>query len=171
MGLGSTRNPTSGSTRSGPRSSQGWSAAFFWRFACHGGHRDDRTLMDARSRRQRDFHANLNGPVSKLARCAIYTRKSTEHNLDLEFNSLDAQREACEAYIKSQVHEGWRLMPAGTTMGPSPAPRSSALRDPMADSKKRRRAERPSGPPPASTSTPPSTSNSRLTGALDCTRN
>jgi site-specific DNA recombinase len=47
----------------------------------------------------------------KLTRCAIYTRKSTEHNLDLEFNSLDAQREACEAYIKSQAHEGWRLVP------------------------------------------------------------
>jgi site-specific DNA recombinase len=47
----------------------------------------------------------------KLLRCAIYTRKSTEHNLDLEFNSLDAQREACEAYIKSQAHEGWRLIP------------------------------------------------------------
>jgi site-specific DNA recombinase len=43
--------------------------------------------------------------------CAIYTRKSTEHNLDLAFNSLDAQREACEAYIKSQAHEGWRLIP------------------------------------------------------------
>jgi DNA invertase Pin-like site-specific DNA recombinase len=47
----------------------------------------------------------------KVYRCAIYTRKSTEHNLDLEFNSLDAQREACEAYIKSQAHEGWRLVP------------------------------------------------------------
>src|SRR5215211_8631161 len=47
----------------------------------------------------------------KMLRCAIYTRKSTEHNLDLEFNSLDAQREACEAYIKSQAHEGWRLVP------------------------------------------------------------
>ena len=47
----------------------------------------------------------------KLARCAIYTRKSTEHNLDLEFNSLDAQRESCEAYIKSQAHESWRLVP------------------------------------------------------------
>src|SRR5712675_1514139 len=46
-----------------------------------------------------------------LFRCAIYTRKSTEHNLDLEFNSLDAQREACEAYVKSQAHEGWRLVP------------------------------------------------------------
>src|SRR6266511_609742 len=51
------------------------------------------------------------GPVSKLARCAIYTRKSTEYNLELAFNSLDAQREACEAYIKSQAHEGWRLIP------------------------------------------------------------
>jgi len=47
----------------------------------------------------------------KIARCAIYTRKSTDHNLDLEFNSLDAQREACEAYIKSQAQEGWRLVP------------------------------------------------------------
>jgi len=46
-----------------------------------------------------------------LARCAIYTRKSTEYNLELAFNSLDAQREACEAYIKSQAHEGWRLIP------------------------------------------------------------
>lgn len=41
-------------------------------------------------------------------RCAIYTRKSTEHGLELEFNSLHAQREACEAYIKSQMHEGWQ---------------------------------------------------------------
>jgi site-specific DNA recombinase len=47
----------------------------------------------------------------KPQRCAIYTRKSTEHNLDLAFNSLDAQREACEAYIKSQSHEGWKLIP------------------------------------------------------------
>src|SRR5436305_7726092 len=53
----------------------------------------------------------MNGPVSTLARCAIYTRKSTEYNLELAFNSLDAQREACEAYIKSQAHEGWRLIP------------------------------------------------------------
>jgi DNA invertase Pin-like site-specific DNA recombinase len=54
----------------------------------------------------------MNGPVSKLARCAIYTRKSTEYNLELAFNSLNAQREACEAYIKSQAHEGWRRIPA-----------------------------------------------------------
>ena len=49
--------------------------------------------------------------MPKAQRCAIYTRKSTDHNLDLAFNSLDAQREACEAYIKSQAHEGWRLDP------------------------------------------------------------
>ena len=47
----------------------------------------------------------------KSVRCAVYTRKSSEHNLDLEFNSLHAQREACEAYIKSQIHEGWALIP------------------------------------------------------------
>src|SRR5689334_18124349 len=52
----------------------------------------------------------MDNPGNKVFRCAIYTRKSTEHNLDLEFNSLDAQREACEAYIKSQAHEGWRLV-------------------------------------------------------------
>src|SRR6476620_3415439 len=47
----------------------------------------------------------------KLLRCAIYTRKSTEHGLEQEFNSLHAQREACEAYIKSQASQGWRLLP------------------------------------------------------------
>jgi site-specific DNA recombinase len=52
----------------------------------------------------------MDRPGQKLLRCAIYTRKSTEHNLDLEFNSLDAQREACAAYIKSQAQEGWRLV-------------------------------------------------------------
>jgi DNA invertase Pin-like site-specific DNA recombinase len=52
----------------------------------------------------------MSGSLKNASRCAIYTRKSTEHNLDLEFNSLDAQREACEAYIKSQAHEGWRLL-------------------------------------------------------------
>jgi site-specific DNA recombinase len=53
----------------------------------------------------------MDGSLGKLSRCAIYTRKSTEHNLDLAFTSLDAQREACEAYIRSQAHEGWRLIP------------------------------------------------------------
>jgi DNA invertase Pin-like site-specific DNA recombinase len=47
----------------------------------------------------------------KTIRCAIYTRKSTEEGLEQEFNTLEAQREACEAYIKSQAHEGWRALP------------------------------------------------------------
>src|SRR4051812_26097936 len=47
----------------------------------------------------------------RISRCAIYTRKSTEYGLEQEFNSLNAQREAAEAYIKSQAHEGWRAMP------------------------------------------------------------
>ena len=46
----------------------------------------------------------------KLLRCAVYTRKSSEQGLEQDFNSLDAQREAAEAYIKSQAHEGWRLV-------------------------------------------------------------
>jgi site-specific DNA recombinase len=44
-------------------------------------------------------------------RCAIYTRKSTEEGLEQDFNSLDAQREACEAFILSQKHEGWVILP------------------------------------------------------------
>ncbi|PJK31106.1 recombinase family protein, partial [Minwuia thermotolerans] len=43
-----------------------------------------------------------------MVRCAIYTRKSTEEGLEQAFNSLDAQREACAAYIRSQQHEGWQ---------------------------------------------------------------
>jgi DNA invertase Pin-like site-specific DNA recombinase len=54
----------------------------------------------------------MSAKPDKLLRCAIYTRKSTEHGLELEFNSLDAQREACGAYIKSQVHEGWTASPS-----------------------------------------------------------
>jgi DNA invertase Pin-like site-specific DNA recombinase len=44
-------------------------------------------------------------------RCAIYTRKSSDEGLDQDFNSLEAQREACEAYVRSQAHEGWKLIP------------------------------------------------------------
>jgi DNA invertase Pin-like site-specific DNA recombinase len=47
---------------------------------------------------------------TKTARCAIYTRKSSEEGLEQNFNSLHAQREACEAFIKSQSHEGWTLI-------------------------------------------------------------
>lgn len=61
------------------------------------------------------------GPV----RCAVYTRKSTEDGLEQEFNSLDAQREAGAAYVKSQVGEGWELVPTryddGTTNHSTPS--------------------------------------------------
>jgi site-specific DNA recombinase len=43
-------------------------------------------------------------------RCAIYTRKSSEEGLEQDYNSLHAQREACEAFIRSQAGEGWRLI-------------------------------------------------------------
>ncbi len=46
--------------------------------------------------------------TATIRRCAIYTRKSSEEGLEQAFNSLDAQREACEAYIRSQAHEGWK---------------------------------------------------------------
>ncbi len=52
----------------------------------------------------------MKASTKKESRCAIYTRKSTEHGLELEFNSLDAQREACEAYVKSQSSEGWKSL-------------------------------------------------------------
>ena len=47
----------------------------------------------------------------KTLRCALYTRKSSDEGLDQSFNSLDAQRGAGEAYITSQAHEGWTLLP------------------------------------------------------------
>ncbi|HJZ15912.1 MAG TPA: recombinase family protein [Stellaceae bacterium] len=46
-----------------------------------------------------------------IFRCAIYTRKSSDDGLEQEFNSLDAQREACEAYVTSQRHAGWIALP------------------------------------------------------------
>src|SRR5258706_12084981 len=49
--------------------------------------------------------------AERVRRCAIYTRKSSEEGLEQDFNSLDAQREACEAYIRSQAGEGWKLVP------------------------------------------------------------
>jgi site-specific DNA recombinase len=52
----------------------------------------------------------MKAPSVKPVRCAIYTRVSTEHGLDQEFNSLDAQYDAASAYIKSQAHAGWTLI-------------------------------------------------------------
>ena len=60
-------------------------------------------------------------PHRRSVRCAIYTRKSTEEGLEQEFNSLDAQREAAEAYIASQKHEGWQVLPTATTTAATPA--------------------------------------------------
>ena len=52
------------------------------------------------------------GTVSQTPlRCAIYTRKSSEEGLEQDFNSLDAQREACAAYVASQKGEGWKPLP------------------------------------------------------------
>ena len=62
--------------------------------------RPDRAMQQVRS-----------APVVRKIRCAVYTRKSSEEGLDMDFNSLDAQREACEAYIASQKPEGWLLVP------------------------------------------------------------
>ena len=54
----------------------------------------------------------MTAPNPRPLRCAVYTRVSTDAGLEQDFNSLDAQREACEAYIKSQTHEGWCLIKA-----------------------------------------------------------
>ena len=81
----------------------------------------------------------MRGQAGRRVRCAIYTRVSTEHGLDQEFNSLEAQRESCEAYVRSQSQEGWRLSPAryddggfsGGTMdrpGLPAAPRADPIR-------------------------------------------
>ena len=48
--------------------------------------------------------------TKRQVRCAIYTRKSTEEGLEQEYNSLEAQRDACTAYIKSQAGEGWTVV-------------------------------------------------------------
>ena len=56
--------------------------------------------------------AKKSRPPTKKMRCAIYTRKSSEEGLEQAFNSLDAQREACAAFVLSQKHEGWVVLPA-----------------------------------------------------------
>ena len=71
-------------------------------------------MADRQHRPDRVPRAASDSPRSSRSgriRCAIYTRKSSEEGLEQEFNSLDAQREACEAYIRSQKHEGWSVLP------------------------------------------------------------
>ena len=53
----------------------------------------------------------LKSHAKKTLRCAIYTRKSTEEGLEQDFNSLDAQRESAQAFIRSQQREGWKAVP------------------------------------------------------------
>ena len=72
-------------------------------------------VTDQKVRSERRRSASGDAPQASRGgrvRCAIYTRKSSEEGLDQEFNSLDAQREACEAYVRSQKHEGWQALPA-----------------------------------------------------------
>src|SRR6201985_1142845 len=64
----------------------------------------------------------------KAPKCAVYTRVSSDSGLEQDFNSLDAQREAAEAYIKSQAHEGWRLVRDISTTAAFPVDRWSARR-------------------------------------------
>jgi len=66
--------------------------------------------------------------MPRRQRCAIYTRKSSEEGLDMEFNSLDAQREACEAYIASQRAEGWVALRDRYDVAASPAALWTGLR-------------------------------------------
>jgi DNA invertase Pin-like site-specific DNA recombinase len=67
-------------------------------------------MADLPDRRGPSSKGALQNPRRGRVRCAIYTRKSSEEGLEQEFNSLDAQREACEAYIRSQKHEGWQAL-------------------------------------------------------------
>ena len=64
-----------------------------------------------KARREAYSAAPLASPAARKLRCAVYTRKSSEEGLEQAFNSLDAQREACEAYVLSQRAEGWLLVP------------------------------------------------------------
>src|SRR6202051_2978722 len=69
-------------------------------------------LAGRRCRMRNDLSPKAaHGQSPARLRCAIYTRKSTEEGLDQEFNSLDAQREAAEAFIQSQRREGWIVLP------------------------------------------------------------
>ena len=86
--------------------------------------------------------------ASRKLRCAIYTRKSTEEGLEQDFNSLDAQREACEAFVASQKHEGWVALPThyddgGYSGGTLERPALQRLlgRHPRVEGRRRRRLQ------------------------------
>jgi DNA invertase Pin-like site-specific DNA recombinase len=83
-------------------------------------------------------------PVIRKLRCAVYTRKSSEEGLEQEFNSLDAQREACEAYITSQKAEGWLLVPDRYDDGGISGATLVVLADPLEPSNRLQRSVRES---------------------------
>src|SRR5512135_3232562 len=58
---------------------------------------------------QKDRGGGMTRPKAAIRRCAVYTRKSSEEGLEQDFNSLHAQRVACEAFVRSQHGEGWQL--------------------------------------------------------------
>src|SRR5204862_1198428 len=76
--------------------------------ARHHGHALERLAL---LRPEEPADTVMKKPIVRKLRCAVYTRKSSEEGLEQEFNSLDAQRESCEAYIASQKAEGWLLVP------------------------------------------------------------
>ena len=85
-------------------------------FRIEGARQGSRSVADkVEDDRRGDGSSKFGGGVMTLTmpksqRCAIYTRVSTDNGLEQEFNSLQAQREASEAYVKSQAHEGWKLL-------------------------------------------------------------
>jgi site-specific DNA recombinase len=87
-----------------------------------------------------NHHAKKSAATLPLVRCAVYTRKSTEEGLEQEFNSLDAQRESAEAFVRSQSHEGWTCLPdryddGGFTGGNMDRPALQRLMADIADGK------------------------------------
>src|SRR5260370_22714507 len=68
------------------------------------------SLASGIKRIDRPWRLAMKAPSVTRVRCAIYTRVSTDHGLDQEFNSLDAQYDAASSYIKSQAHAGWNLI-------------------------------------------------------------
>src|SRR5262245_60669146 len=77
---------------------------------CAGYHRHALEWLGV-LRTQEPAEAVMKKPVNCKLCCAVYSRKSNEEGLNQEFNSLDAQREACEAYVASQKPDGWLLVP------------------------------------------------------------
>ena len=83
-----------------------WNGFLFFNLTVHGG----KAQWQGVALRRFPPRRRMDRVKRKTVRCAIYTRKSTEEGLQQEFNSLDAQREASEAFVASQKHEGWQVI-------------------------------------------------------------